>query len=221
MAGNVTEDKMMERLTQSITDSDPDEAKAAVEDALEAGYKPMEILDKGLTKGITVIGDKFAKGEIYLPELLMAADAMQGGVEVLESHWQNMKGERTYNGKIALGTVKGDIHSIGKNIIAALLTSNNFEVFDLGEDISVETFIDKVKEVKPDILGLSSLLTTTMPEQKYVVKGMEEAGIRDSVQIMVGGAPTTPEWADEIGADGWAQNAVLMVKDVKKRLNIG
>ena len=167
------------------------------------------------------MGAQFERGRVFLPELVLASKAMQEGVRVLKTQWKNMDRERKILGRVVLGTVKGDMHSIGKQILGSLLGAAGFEFFDLGEDISEEVFVEKVKLMKPDILGLSALLTTSMPHQAYVMNALKEAGIRQMIKVLVGGAPTTEEWAREIGADDWAPNAVLAVEQAKKVLKVG
>jgi len=193
--------------------------EAAVElakKALDAGIDPVKAIEEGLAKGIREVGEKFGRKEIFLSELIMAAEAMNSGLKVLEPEIKKRKTERKSLGKVLIGTVAGDIHDIGKTIVAAMLTANGFEVIDLGVDVSVETFVEKVREIQPHILALSALLTTSMPMQKEVIEALKKAGLRHRVKVMIGGLPVTSKWAEEIGADGYAANAAEAVEVAKK-----
>jgi len=220
VAANDSNSRLIAEVARAIQKYDPDTARAAVEKALNAGIDPSKILEKGLIVGVEDVGSKFACGDIFLPELVLGSKAMQAGLEVLKTRWKNMESEWKALGKVVLGTVKGDMHNIGKQIVASLLAAVGFEVLDIGEDVSEKTFVEKVKEIKPDILGLSALLTTSMPHQQYVITALEEADVRSKIILMVGGAPTTEEWAKEIGADGWAPNAALATDQAKKLLKM-
>jgi corrinoid protein of di/trimethylamine methyltransferase len=182
------------------------------------GIDPLKAIEEGLAQGIREVGNKFANGEVFLPELIMAAETMKKALEILEPELKKKKKERKTLGKVLLGTVAGDIHSIGKTIVASMLSANGFEVYDIGEDVPAGKFVEKVKELKPDILGLSALLTTTLPEQKVVIETLKKEGLRDKVKVIVGGAPTSREWAKEIGADGYGADATEAVEVVKKLL---
>ncbi len=212
--------QLLAELVRSVAESAPRSAKELTEKALDAGISPLEVLEKGLSVGIQQVGAQFARGEVFLPELVMGAAAMQAGVDVLKVRWENMATERKVLGRVMLGTVKGDIHSIGKQIVSSLLAAAGFDVIDLGVSIPLETFVEKVREIKPDVLGLSALLTTSVPQQRYVVQALEKAGIRGSVRVLVGGAPTTEQWAAEIGADGWAPNAATAVEEARRVLGL-
>jgi len=213
------EDQLKLDLVRSVLGYEAEVTKSAVEKALREGMSPQKILDQGLLVGIEQVGYKFGSGEIFLPELVGASMAMQAGIEVLKKNWKNMENERKILGKVVLGTVKGDVHSIGKDIVSSFLAAAGFEVIDLGVDVSEKTFIEQVKVVKPHILGLSALLTTTMPQQRYVIESLKAADLRETVKVMIGGAPTSEAWAEKIGADGWAPNAGLAVENCKKLLN--
>jgi 5-methyltetrahydrofolate--homocysteine methyltransferase len=220
MVVNKSNSETITELIRSVVEYDVKAVPSAVEKALKAGVSPLRILEEGLSVGINKVGDEFGCGNAFLPELLMASKAMEIGINILKDHWRNMESERKTFGKILLGTVKGDVHNIGKQILASLMLTAGFKVFDIGVDIPEKTFVEKVKEIKPDILGLSALLTTSMPQQGYVIQALEKEGIRRAVKIMVGGAPTSEEWARKIGADGWAPNAVMAIKEAKKLLNV-
>lgn len=185
------------------------------EDALTAGNGPMDIINVGLIPAMGVVGERMRKGEMFIPEVLMSARAMTGSVNRLRPLIVNESEHRT--GKIVIGTVKGDLHDIGKNLVAMLAEANAFEVINLGVDVPVEKFAEAVQNHKPDLLGMSALLTTTMPRMKDTIEYLKKVGLRDSVRIMVGGAPVTAEFAEEIGADGYAPDAAAAT-DLAKRL---
>jgi len=200
------------KLTNSLVDGDPDATFEATKEALAAGIEPMAIIKEGLIPGMNIVGEKFSCGEYFLPDLIIAADGMQKAMTLLEPELLKRQQAIESAGTVLLGTVKGDIHEIGKSLVGTMLSANGFKVHDLGVDVPTETFVAKVQEMKPDILGLSALLTTTMVMQREVIKALAEAGIRDKVKVMVGGAPVTRSWAEEIGADGYAEDAMGAVQ---------
>ncbi|UCH04067.1 MAG: corrinoid protein [Candidatus Thorarchaeota archaeon] len=208
---------IFEELETAVIEGDSEKSEEAAKKALESNTPPLEAITNGLAKGVKTVGDRFSKGEVFLVELIMAGDAMKAGMSVLLPVIKASKAEVETLGKVLLGTVQGDIHSIGKDIVATLLEAEGFEVINIGEDVASETFVDKVKEHNPDILGLSSLLTATMPMQQDVIEKLKAAGLDGKVKVIIGGAPTTQEWADEIEADGYAGDAVSAV-DLVKRL---
>jgi len=197
----------LERLSKLVIDGDIDTIKAAVKETLKTGINPLEIVDKGLAKGIRTVGERYGKGEIFLTELLMGAEAMKAGMEIVNPEIQRQKKELKKVGSMVIGTVSGDIHDLGKNIVAALFSAHGFDVVDLGVDVPDQKFIDKVKEVKPDILGLSALMTSTIPKQRDLINSLKAVGLRDKVKVMVGGAAVNEDFASQIGADGYAENA--------------
>ncbi len=207
---------ILDELRTAVIEGDSEKSTEFAKKALESNIPPLDAITKGLAKGVKEVGDSFSAGEVFLVELVMAGDAMKAGMSVLLPVIKESKTEMTSAGKVMIGTVAGDIHSIGKDIVGTLLEADGFEVVNVGEDISSEAFVEKVKEHKPDVLGLSSLLTATMPAQKDVIEKLKEAGLRGDVKVIIGGAPTTQEWADEIEADGWAGDAVDAVSLVKK-----
>jgi len=211
-------ENIIERLKRSVLDYNTDEAVSAAKDAVKLGVDLLKVIEEGLAKGIREVGEKFANGEIFLPELVMAAETMKRALEILEPELKKEKRERKALGKVLLGTVAGDIHSIGKTIVASMLTANGFEVYDIGEDVPAEKFVEKVKELKPDVVGLSALLTTTLPEQRTVIEALKKEGLRDKVKVIIGGAPASREWAEEIGADGYGADAAEAVEVVKRLL---
>ena len=194
-------------LKQSIIDQDEDEVLAAVDKALGDGVEAKAIIDKGLLPGLNVIGEQFEGEDIFLPELMQAALAFQSAMVVLEPKIKESGGAGPKKGKIVLGTVKGDLHSIGKNILKLLYETSGFEVWDLGIDVDLFQFVDKAKEVDADIIAISALLTTTLVGQKDVIEVLKDQGKREKFKVIIGGGATTKEWADTIGADGWAATA--------------
>lgn len=207
------------KLKNAVIDGDVDEASSLAGEVLNSGVDPLEAIRRGLNVGIKEVGDKFGNMEIFLPELMMSGEAMKVAVNILKRGIP--KKSVVSLGKIVFGTVEGDIHSIGKNIVVTLLEAAGFDVYDLGENVPVETFIRKVKELKPDLLGLSALMTTTVTCQRDVIEQLKAENLRGGVKVIVGGAPTTPKWAEEIGADGWAENASVAVQKVKELLEVG
>uniref|UniRef100_A0A7V4THQ4 Cobalamin-binding protein n=1 Tax=Candidatus Caldatribacterium saccharofermentans TaxID=1454753 RepID=A0A7V4THQ4_9BACT len=189
-----------------------------VEKALNEGLSPQEILNDGLIKGMNEVGAKFKANEIYVPEVLIAARAMKAGMEILRPKLVETGVEPV--AKMVIGTVKGDLHDIGKNLVAMMMEGAGFEIIDLGIDVPAEKFIQAVREHKPQLVGMSALLTTTMIQIRENIKAFKEAGIRDSVKIMVGGAPVTQKFADEVGADGYAPDAASAVDKAKELLGL-
>jgi corrinoid protein of di/trimethylamine methyltransferase len=196
-----------EKLKQSIIDQDQDEVLDAVNAALADGIGAKTIIDDGLLPGLNVIGQQFEDEEIFLPELMQAALAFQAAMTILEPIIKESGTEGPKKGKIVMGTVKGDLHSIGKNILKLLYETSGFEVYDLGIDVDLFSFLNKAKEVDADIIAMSALLTTTLVGQRDVIDALKEQGDRDRFKVLVGGGATTKEWADSIGADGWAATA--------------
>lgn len=198
----------LKELSEAIIKGDTAKTVETTQAALDDGLTPEKILKEGLIAGMDVIGDRFGRNEIYIPEMLIAARAMKGAMEILEPKLIESGVEPV--GKAILGTVKGDLHDIGKNLVAMMLKGAGFDVVDLGVDLSTETFIEAAKEKDADILGMSALLTTTMPAMDEVVKSCKHAGLK--TKILVGGAPLTQAFADKIGADGYAPDASSAVK---------
>ena len=195
------------------------EVKELVQKAIDEGEDVEKVLNEGLVAGMSVVGAKFKANEFYVPEVLIAARAMKAGMGILRPILaeKNIKGI----GTVVLGTVRGDLHDIGKNLVAMMLEGAGFEIIDLGVDVSPEKFIEAAKEKKADLVGLSALLTTTMPSMKDVVKAVGDSGLKDKVKVMIGGAPLTQSYADEIGADGYAPDAASAVDEVKQLLGAG
>jgi len=194
-----------EELRAAVVQGNSERAKAAATRAIEAKVPPLDAIANGLAKGVREVGDKFGEGEVFLVELIASGKAMKAGMSVLLPVIKASHSKVKTMGKVIMGTVEGDIHSIGKDIVATMLEANGFEVVNLGEDIPAKVFVEKAKELDADIIGLSALLTSSMLKQKETVAAVRAAGLR--TKVMIGGAPTTNEWAAQIGADGWAGDA--------------
>ena len=201
-------------LVRLVTEGDAGEAEAWTRRALQNGAEPGEILERGLITAMDGVGRLYSAGEIYVPEMLVAARAMKTCLTVLQPLLA--QGDHASRGKVVIGTVKGDIHDIGKNIVGIMLEGSGFEVVDLGVDVSPQAFAEAVVEHRPDIVGLSALLTTTMPVMRTVISALEEFGVRETVKVMVGGAPLTDEYAREIGADAYASDAARASERAKE-----
>ncbi|RKX75540.1 MAG: cobalamin-binding protein [Spirochaetes bacterium] len=207
-----------EAMANSVIAGQVDKVSELVKKAVDEGTKPMDIINKGLMNGMNVVGQRFKAGEMYIPEVLMSAKSMTAGMEIVKP--LIVGGEMASKGKVVLGTVKGDLHDIGKKLVGMIMESAGIEVVNLGIDIAPEKFADAVREHKPDVLGMSALLTTTMLAMKDTIEVLKEEGLRDQVKVLVGGAPVTSDFANEIGADGWAPDAVsakdLVLKYLEK-----
>jgi len=208
--------KLFEEMAQSVIDGEPEIAVELAKRALAEGLDPLEALNQGYIAGVNYVGKQFACGEMYLPELVGAGEAMKNALAVLEPEMTRRGSARTILGKVVIGTVEGDIHDIGKSLVGTMLSSSGFQVYDLGVDVPIKTFVDKAREVDADIVGLSALLTTTMVKQKTIVKALQDAGLRPKVKVIIGGAPVTRGWAEEIGAEGYSEDAVGAVAVAKR-----
>ncbi len=204
--------ELLTQITISLVEGTQDETVDLTRRALEAGLEPLSIIDEGLMPGMIIVGDKFQAGEYFLPHLTIAASGMQQAMELLEPELQARQQAVVSAGTVVLGSVAGDIHEIGKSLVGTMMSASGFQVLDLGVDVPTETFVVKVQESGADLLGLSALLTTTMMVQREVIEALQEAGLRDQVKVIIGGAPISQEWADTIGADGYAQDAVGAVE---------
>ena len=209
-------DELYKKLMDSVIDGEPEDAEQIAKEALEANLDPLTCINKGLMPGIKKVGELFSTGEYYLPELIIGADAMKAALEILEPALVGGQ-KREVVGMVVLGTVEGDLHEIGKTLVGTMLIANGFKVVDIGVDQSAEAFVKAIEEHEADIVGASALLTTTMLQQKKLVEALESAGLRDKVKVMVGGAPVTDRYAQEIGADGYAEDAISAV-DIAYRL---
>jgi corrinoid protein of di/trimethylamine methyltransferase len=202
--------EMYEKLAQAVIEGEPDDAEELAKQALDQGLDPLTCVNEGLTKGIQQVGALFASGEYFLPELIIGAEAMKRALAVLEPA---MAGDQSREvvGTVVIGTVEGDMHEIGKTLVGTMLIANGFKVIDLGVDLSADKFVAAVKENNADIVGASALLTTTMLQQKKIIEALAAEGLSDKVKVMVGGAPVTESYALEIGADGYAEDAISAV----------
>jgi len=207
--------KLLAEMKTAVLEGEIEAGETLARQALDAGVDPLECIENGFVAGINEVGALYEAGDMFLPELVAAAEVMKEALAVLEPELLKSKQSRDILGRVIIGSVAHDIHDIGKDIVASMLTASGFEVFNLGIDVPGELFISKVKELKPDLVGMSALLTTTMPEQKNVIEMLNKEGLRDSVRVMVGGAPVNRQWAEEISADGFAENAVEAVKLAK------
>ncbi len=200
--------EILENLITTISERNKDMAKENAKTALDAGIDPLEAVDQGLSKGMEIVGAKFEREEFFLPELLMAVDTFNVAMEIINPAIEAKKQKISKKGTVLLATVKGDLHNIGKNIVSTVFEINGFEVVDIGIDQSTINIIEEAEKNKADIIGLSSVMTTTMPNQKELIDVLEEMKVRDKYFVLVGGGPVTQKWADEIGADGYGDTAV-------------
>lgn len=201
-------------LSTMIIEGNMDDIVSLTQTALDEGLTAKQVLDEGLMPGMDHVGVEFRAGNMYVPEVLRSARSMQRSMDLLKPLLAEA-GDKMI-GKVLLGTVKGDLHDIGKNLVSMMCEGAGFEVMDLGKDVSPEEFVDAVKEFEPDVIGMSALLTTTMRAMEHTIKVLEEAGVREKVKIMIGGAPVTQEFADQIGADGYASNAPAAADAAKR-----
>lgn len=211
-------DALYKEAIDALVNHDKEAAEDVAKRALAAGVSPQDIMQKGFVVGIRKVGDQFDEGEVYLPELMLAAAAMEAAMEICNAALPEGKTET--RGVVVMGTVEGDIHDIGKAIVCAYLRANGYAVHDLGRDVPVEAFVDKAEEVKADVIGASALLTATMRKQAEIIAELKDRGMRDKVKFVVGGAPCTPEYAASIGADAYGADAGDAVKKIEKLLGI-
>ena len=204
-------------MAQSVIDGEVDDARRLAQQAVEQGLDPLAAINQGFIPGVNHVGEQFSRGEMFLPDLVLAGEAMKAAIAVLEPEMARRGTQRQTLGRVVIGTVEGDIHDIGKTLVATMLAASGFQVYDLGVDVPVARFVEKAREVEADIVGLSALLTTTMARQADAIKALTEAGLRPRVKVMVGGAPVTASWAAEIGADGTSEDAIGAVA-VARRL---
>ncbi|HIC94650.1 MAG TPA: cobalamin-binding protein [Anaerolineae bacterium] len=208
--------RILQEIASNLYKGEEEAVAKLVQEALDQGLSPEEILADGLIAGMDKVGRDFKAGDLFVPEVLIAARAMHAGMDVLKPLLTDAKSHSV--GKMVIGTVKGDLHDIGKNLVAMMMEGAGFEVVDLGIDVPPERFVEAVEEEKPDLVGMSALLTTTMPMMRTTLEALEEAGLRGRVKVMVGGAPVTQAWAEEIGADGYAPDAASAVDKAKELL---
>ncbi len=217
----MSNESIYQRLGAAIITGDKVELSLAVEDALREGVAVSEIIERGMSPGMKEVGERFARYEIYLPEMMMAAEAWEQAMKILEPKLSAAEAERKKVGRVVIGTVKGDIHSVGKNIVAAMLKMSGFEVFDLGVDVVASAFVMKAEEVGADILAVSALMSTTTSQQKEIIEHLKVRGTRDKYCVLVGGGSTSQEWADSIGADGYGKTAGEAVSLALKAMSQG
>jgi corrinoid protein of di/trimethylamine methyltransferase len=207
-------DALLEKIAERLIVGKIDEVKELSQQALDQGTSPRDIIDKGLLAGMEVVGKRFKAGDMFIPEVLLCARCMHGAMDILKPLLSDADSAGV--GTYVIGTVEGDLHDIGKNLVSMMLQGAGFEVIDLGTNIKPQQFVDAVREHKPTILGLSALLTTTMPKMEETINALKEAGIRDQVKIMAGGAPVTQAFVDEIGADAYGANAASATEKAKE-----
>lgn len=195
-------------MAQSIMDGESEEAMKLALQSIETGIDPLDAINHGFILGLDHVGNLFSSGEAYLPELVMAGEAMKAAVNALEPEMAKRGKGREILGKVILGTIEGDIHDIGKSLVGTMLSVAGFKVFDLGVDVPIMTLVEKARAENADIIGVSALLTTTMVKQRDVVEALEDMGLHRSIKVLVGGAPVTQAWANDIGADGYSEDAV-------------
>lgn len=210
--------QLMENIVRSIIDGDQVKAQENAREALNINIDPLEVVESGFSRGMAIVGESFERGESYLPELLMAAATFNAAMEILEPEIEAKNKEIAKAGTVLLGTVKGDVHDLGKNIVAMVLETNGFSVVDIGVDVPSLNFIEEAKNVKADVIALSSLMTTTMPAQREIIEILKEKNLRDEYFVIVGGGPVSEEWAERIGADGFGKTAVDAVELIKRLL---
>ncbi|KPK70277.1 hypothetical protein AMJ71_02005 [candidate division TA06 bacterium SM1_40] len=210
---------VIEEIVDSILSVQGERTLELVQKALDQGVDPMTVVNDGLTFGLRQLGERYERGEAYIPHLMIAGDAVGRAMKILEVHLPKEAPGRE-RPTVLIGTVKDDIHDLGKNLVATMLSVSGFRVVDLGKNVSAEAFVEKVKEVKPRLLCLSALMTTTMLNQRAVVEALKEAQEREGLKIMVGGAPVSAEWAEQIEADAYAEDAMEAVRKAKELLGV-
>ncbi len=204
---------ILEKVKQAIIDGDEDAAQAHAADALQEGVNPLAVVKEAIVPGIERTGELWKENVYFMPDVVLSTEAFKAAMNVVEPKLAALKTDS--RGRYLMGVVAGDMHDLGKNIVAAMLTGAGFEVIDLGVDVPTPTLIEKVKELSPDILGVGCYMTTTMMELREVMKGLAENGLRDSLKVMIGGVPTTQSFADEVGADAWGKDALDAVEKAR------
>jgi corrinoid protein of di/trimethylamine methyltransferase len=213
-------EKIYQAMAQSIIDGEPEEAEKLALLAIEMGIDPLETINEGFVPGVDHVGNLFSCGDAFLPDLVMAGEAMKAAVAVLEPEMMRQGTERKMLGTVVIGTIEGDIHDIGKMLVGTMLSASGFKVIDLGVDVPAINLVERARTENADLIGVSSLLTTTMVRQRDVIEALEDMGLRDSIKVMVGGAPVTRDWVEEIGADGFSEDATGAVTVAKTLLGI-
>ncbi len=213
-------DELFAALRQAVIDGDAPEAATLAQRVLDSGVPPLAAIDNGLVPGLSYVGEEFGKGELFLPDMMLAARAMQKAMDILEPELAAQSAKRHVVGRVVIGTVKGDIHEIGKNLVGMMLSTSGFEVHDLGVDVAPDRFVEAAREHNADLVGVSALLTTTMAGQRTVVEALVAAGLRPGVKVIVGGAPASESWATEIGADGYSEDAIGAVALARRLMGV-
>jgi corrinoid protein of di/trimethylamine methyltransferase len=216
----MSQEEILRKLEQAVIDCEPEDAEDLAREALAQNLDALTCINEGLTPGINEVGRLFATGEYYLPDLIIAGEAMKAALGVLEPALMEDQ-QRQVLGRVVLGTVEGDLHEIGKTLVGTMLTANGFDVHDIGIDKSAADFVAAVRETDATVVGASALLTTTMLQQGKIIDALQEAGLRDKVKVMVGGAPVTAEWAEKVGADGYSEDAIGAVALAKRLVGAG
>jgi corrinoid protein of di/trimethylamine methyltransferase len=206
---------LFHQMAQAVVDGNREKCVALAQQAINEEVDPTEAIQQGYAAGMEIVGEKFAKLEYYLPDVIRCAEAAEGGFEVLQDYLMEL-GEGSSSGTVVLGTIKGDMHDLGKNIVGTMLQAAGFEVHDIGCDVPIRAFVDEAQEVEADIIGVSAILTTTMSYMPDLLRLLDDMGVRADYKVMVGGAPVTPSYADEIGADGYGETAADAVKTAKR-----
>jgi len=211
-------EKLFEEMAQSIIDGENEIAESLAKKSIEIGIDPLDAINKGFVLGVNHVGEEFSCGNAFLPELVMAGEAMKVAISILEPELNRLGTKREVLGKMVLATVEGDIHDIGKTLVGTMMAAAGFEVFDLGVDVSISDIVQKVREENANLVGVSALLTTTMVKQRDVIEAIDDIGLKDKVYVMVGGAPVTRAWMEEIGADGYSEDAIGAIAVAKELL---
>ena len=208
---------LYEKMAEAVVKGDMNTCERLSNEAIRQGIEPVEAIQEGFAKGMETVGNRFESGQLYLPEMMLAAQAMNAGIRVLEPHIAK-EGSKSLksSGRVVLATIQGDMHDIGKNIVNLIMSTSGFDVIDLGKDVKVSSIIKEAKKADADIIGVSALMTTTMGYMPVLIEELSELGMRQDFKVMVGGAPVTPEWAEEIGCDGYAKDAVAAVTVAKE-----
>jgi len=214
----MTKEELFEKMKRAIIEGNKEASESLAKEALNMKLNLNEVIEMGYVPGIKEVGDLWEKGEYFLPELITSAECMKSAMDIIRPELDKSRGEKKSLGKVVIGTVEGDIHDIGKNLVASMLSANGFEVIDLGADVKLEQFIKKALEEDADIICLSALLTTTMLGQKKIIELIREKNLSGKFKVLVGGAPVSRKWAEEIGADGYGENAMAAVKAAKNVL---
>ena len=209
-------EKLFQEMAQSIIDGEDELAAELAQKSIDLGIDPLDAINKGFVLGVNHVGDEFSCGNAFLPELVMAGEAMKAAIAILEPELNRRGSKRDILGKIVIATVEGDIHDIGKTLVGTMMAAAGFEVFDLGVDVPIMEIIQKAREVDADLIGVSALLTTTMVKQRDVVEAVEDIGLAGKLKVMVGGAPVTRNWMEEIGADGYSEDAIGAIAVAKE-----